>query len=247
MSVPSARQPSSPRLTIGIVTLNAADVLDSALNSVLRHRAPSLEVVVMDGGSTDGTLRILQRHDADIDLWRSGPDAGIYDAMNKLRQMATGDWLLFLGADDELLASPAALLQHCRERDTVYYGDVRIRASGRISGGRFSRYRLMQQNICHQAILYPRGVYKTKPYDLGCGLLADHRYNIELMGSGVPFVHIPEIVSMFNDAGRSAVRDRRFESVKLAAIRASFGWPLYAVKLLRSACVRILKGRHVAP
>jgi glycosyltransferase involved in cell wall biosynthesis len=201
---------------------------------------------VMDGGSTDGTLQILKRHDAGIDLWRSAPDAGIYDAMNKLLQMATGDWLLFIGADDELLASPSALLRHCRQPDTVYYGDVRIRASGRVSGGRFSRYRLMQQNICHQAILYPRSAYKTKAYDLGCGLLADHRYNIELMGSGVPFVHIAETVSLFNDTGRSSAGDPQFEAVKLASIRASFGWPFYAVKRLRSTCVGLFKGRHVA-
>lgn len=244
--LPDTDSPALPRLTIGIVTLNAAAVLERALASVLRHKSPQIELVVLDGGSTDGTQSILQRHDADIDLWRSEPDAGIYDAMNKLLRLATGDWLLFLGADDELLASPQQLLRHCTQPDAVYYGDVRIRASGHISGGRFSRYRLMQQNICHQAILYPRSVYATKAYDLNCGLLADHRYNIELMGSGVPFVHIGETISLFNDTGLSGSGDRRFEAVKLETIRTSFGWPLYAVKRLRSACVRLLKRTHVA-
>ena len=159
--------------------------------------------------------------------------------------MATGDWLLFLGADDELLASPDRLLDLCKRPDAAYYGNVRIRASGRVSGGHFSRYRLMQENICHQSILYPRSAYKRKAYDTGCGLLADHRYNIELMGSGVRFVHVDETISLFNDAGRSAARDLNFEAVKLAAIRSSFGWPFYAIKRLRSACVSLLKGRHV--
>jgi glycosyltransferase involved in cell wall biosynthesis len=236
----------SPRLTIGIVTLNAADVLEAALVSVLRHKCAALELVVMDGGSTDATLQILQRHDAGIDLWRSEPDAGIYDAMNKLLRAATGDWLLFLGADDELLASPQQLLQHCRHPDAVYYGDVRIRSSGQVSGGHFSRYRLMQQNICHQSVLYPRSVYKAKSYDVCCGLLADHRYNIEVMGGGTPFVHIPEVVSVFNDAGRSSTGDQQFEAIKLEAIHASFGWPLYTIKRLRTACVRLLKSAYVA-
>lgn len=246
----TSRQPPEPaqqrRLTVGIVTLDAAEVLERALVSILRHRSPALELVVLDGGSRDGTAQILQRYDADIDLWRSEPDAGIYDAMNKLLQAASGDWLLFLGADDELLASPQHLLQHCKQPDAVYYGDVRIRATGKVSGGRFSRYRMMQQNICHQAILYPRCVYKAKTYDIRCGLLADHKYNIELMGSGTPFEHIAETVSLFNDAGRSGSGDREFEPVKLEAIRASFGWSFYAVKQLRSACVRVLKGTHVA-
>ncbi len=237
---------TSPRLTIGIVTLNAADSLERALASVLRCRSEMLELIVIDGASSDGTLQILQRHDREIDLWRSEPDAGIYDAMNKLLQAASGDWLLFLGADDELLVAPQQLLRYCRRPGTVYYGDVRIRATDQISGGRFSRFRLMQQNICHQAILYPRSIYKTKSYDLGCGLLADHRYNIELMGSGVPFVHIPETVSLFDDAGRSGAGDQRFERIKLAAIRASFGWPFYATKQLRTFCVRLIKGNNVA-
>ncbi len=239
-------RPDTRRITVGIVTYNAADVLEQALASVLERKSAALELVVIDGASIDGTLGILERHEGNIDYWRSEPDAGIYDAMNNLLQAATGDWLLFLGADDELLASPEQLLRHCRQSGTVYYGDVRIRASGQISGGRFSRYRLMQQNICHQAVLYPRSVYKAKRYDVGCGLLADHRYNIELMGSGTPFVHIPEIVSLFNDAGRSGTGDRQFEAVKLEAIRASFGWPLYTIKRLRTACVSLLKGANVA-
>ena len=234
------------RLSIGMVTFNAAPVLERALQSISRHKTSTMELVVVDGASGDGTLDILRRHADGIDHWRSEPDSGIYDAMNKVLKMATGDWLLFLGADDELLASPDRLLARCKHPDAVYYGNVRIRASGQVSGGQFSRYRLMQENICHQSILYPRSAYKHKAYDTGCGLLADHRYNIELMGSGVPFMHVDETISLFNDAGRSSVPDINFESVKLAAIRSSFGWPFYAIKRLRSACVRLLKG-HVSP
>jgi len=239
--------PAGPRrITVGIVTYNAASVLEQALTSVLERKSPALELVVIDGASTDGTVAILERHGSHIDHWRSEPDAGIYDAMNKVLQVARGDWLLFLGADDELLALPERLLTLCTRADAVYYGNVRIRGSGRVSGGRFSRYRLMQENICHQAILYPRSVYKRKTYDTGCGLLADHRYNIELMGSDVPFMHLNETVSVFNDTGRSAARDLGFESIKLAVIRNSFGWPFYALKRLRSACVNLVKGRRVA-
>jgi hypothetical protein len=66
------------------------------------------------------------------------------------------------------------------------------------------------------------------------------------MGSGVPFVHIAETVSVFDDTGRSGAGDQQFEAVKLAAIRASFGWPFYAIKRLRSVMVSLLKGSHVA-
>jgi glycosyltransferase involved in cell wall biosynthesis len=231
----------SRRITVGIVTFNAANVLERALASVLRYKSPRVELVVVDGASNDGTVAILERHHAQIDHWRSEPDAGIYDAMNKVRQAATGDWLLFLGADDELLVSPDRLLDRLTQPDALYYGNVLIEGTDRICGGRFSRYRMMQENICHQAILYPRSSYKTKAYDTHCGILADHRYNIELRGSGIPFIHVDETISRFNDAGRSSAGDPQFEVLKLALIRRSFGLPLYMVKRVRTACVRLLK------
>src|SRR5436309_3049996 len=160
-----AARPHARRITVGMVTYNAADVLEHALGSVLARKSAALELIVMDGASKDGTVEILKRHDCEIDHWRSEPDSGIYDAMNKVLEVATGDWLLFLGADDELLASPEVLLALFERADVVYYGNVRIQATGRISGGRFSRYRLMQENICHQAIFYPREVYQAKRYD----------------------------------------------------------------------------------
>ena len=246
-AVDDASQPArTARITVAMVTFNAAGTLERALESVLRHRSAALELIVMDGGSDDGTLDILRRHESRMAQWRSEPDDGIYDAMNKALQVATGDWLLFLGADDELLAAPEQILPRMSRAEAVYYGDVRIRSSNARSGGRFSKYRLMQENICHQAVLYPKSVYQRKRYDTASGMLADHRYNIELRGSGVPFIYLDEVISRFDDGGRSSVRDPRFEAIKLTAIRDSFGLPLYLTKRARTAVVRLLKSRDVA-
>ena len=233
-------------VTVAMVTFNAAETLERALKSVVQHRSTALELVVMDGGSSDGTLEIIRRYRPAIASWRSEPDGGIYDAMNKAMQLATGDWLMFLGADDELLVAPEQILPRMSRRDAVYYGDVRIRSTDARSGGRFSRYRLMQENICHQAVLYPKSVYRHKRYDTTSGMLADHRYNIELRGSGVPFIHLDKVISRFEDGGRSSVRDPRFEEIKLAAIRECFGLHLYLAKRARTAVVRLLKTRDVA-
>lgn len=229
-----------------MVTFNAVEVIEHALASILRHRSSAVELVVIDGGSTDGTVDILRRYDAQIDYWKSEPDDGIYDAMNKVLEVANGDWLLFLGADDELLASPDTLLPRLVDAETLYHGNVQIAGSDNFWGGRFSRYRLMQENICHQAILYPRSVYRTRRYDTGCGILADHRYNIEVKGSGVRFVHLDLPVSLYNDRGRSSTGDKAFEAVKLVVIRDSFGCPWYLLKRFRNALVRQLKQIHGA-
>lgn len=238
---------NSRRITVGIVTFNAAAFLERALASVLRHKSPLLELVVIDGASVDGTVDILERHDSHIDHWRSTPDAGIYEAMNKVLQVATGDWLLFMGADDELLISTDDLQKTFTREDALYYGNVQIQGTGVISGGKFSRYRLMQENICHQAIFYPRSAYKAKAYDTTSGMMADHRYNIELRGSGVPFIHVDETVSCFNATGRSSAKDLSFEETKLDTIRKSFGLSMYLIKRARTTLVQSLKGHRGTP
>jgi hypothetical protein len=75
-------------------------------------------------------------------------------------------------------------------------------------------------------------------------MLADYRYSIELRGAGTPFIYIDQTISRFDDTGRSSVRDTAFEAVKLAAIRESFGLPLYLLKTGRTGLARILKPRR---
>jgi glycosyltransferase involved in cell wall biosynthesis len=85
--------------SIVIAVMNGAKTLRQTLGSVFTQSYPGWEVIVQDGGSTDGTLDILRGCGNHLD-WRSGPDSGIYDAWNKAAERASGDWVLFLGADD---------------------------------------------------------------------------------------------------------------------------------------------------
>ena len=230
-----------PLISVVTVVRNEAEIIERAIASVARQRRERVEYIVIDGASTDGTLDLICRHDTTIDKWISEPDAGIYDAMNKALQLATGDWLIFLGADDQLLADLDSLSRRFTQANAVYYGNVLIQGCGRVSGGAFSRYRLMQENICHQAVFYPRSAYTSKSYDTRSGMLADHRYNIEIRGGGVPFIHVNETISSFNDAGLSSKGDSGFESIKLAAIRESFGLLFYLTKRARTALVNLVK------
>jgi glycosyltransferase involved in cell wall biosynthesis len=233
-----------PLISVAIVSFNAKPTIQRAIRSVLDQRSRHTELVLVDGGSTDGTLDVIRELAPWPGRWLSEPDRGIYDAMNKAMTMARGDWLLFLGADDELLGPIEELVSVFSDPRAVYYGDVEIRQSGVISGGRFSAYRLMQQNICHQAIFYPRAIYSQRRYDTACGMLADHKYNLELWGSCTPFVYLDRRISRFDDRGASAGGDPRFEAIKLATIRESFGLPMYLLKRCRTAAVRLLKPRR---
>lgn len=105
------------KFSIVIATLNGAETLSGALDSVFTQTYPKWEVVVQDGGSTDSTLDILKHCDARVN-WRSEPDTGVYDAWNKAARRVTGDWALFLGADD-CLVHKNALAQSFRHLATL--------------------------------------------------------------------------------------------------------------------------------
>lgn len=237
----------APRISVLTVVRNGAATLDRAMLSVIEQLDDRIEYVVVDGASTDRSVDIIRSHAPRLARWISEPDRGIYDAMNKALSLARGDWVIFLGADDELKPVLGRMAGELRDPRVVYYGDVEIAATGRISGGVFNRYRLMQENICHQGVFYPRSVFRHKPYALDVGVLADHKYNIEVWGSGLRFIHLPYVVSRYNDAGASSGHQAYFDPIKLATIRSSFGPVFYGVKRVRNALARAWKGRSRGP
>lgn len=100
--------PGKPLITVITVVFNGAATLEHTIRSVIEQTYANVEYIVIDGGSTDATLEILRRYDADIDYWVSEKDAGIYDAMNKGIALAGGDYIGMLNSDD-FFAHPSAL------------------------------------------------------------------------------------------------------------------------------------------
>ena len=89
-----------PLVSVVIAALNGVATLANAIQSVREQTYPNAELIVVDGGFTDGTVEILRRLNNQIDYWTSKPDSGIYDAWNKGVKLATGEWIAFLGSDD---------------------------------------------------------------------------------------------------------------------------------------------------
>jgi len=232
---------SNPTISVGIVVYNGVAHIRSALDSVLKQTYKNIELVVVDGGSEDGTQNVLNEYAQHISVLVCEPDKGIYDAMNKVSSLATGDWLIFLGCDDVLLDSLSSIAIFLARPDTVYYGDVIKRSSGQVYGGRFSKYRLMRHNICHQALFYPKSVYKKYSYSLDYPWLADHAYNFKLVGDAIPFVYAGVTVSIFNDEGGSAFGDANFTRDQIKLIRASLGNMYALIERLRRIGGKLLK------
>ena len=91
-----------PLITFVIAVFNADKTLQQCLDSVTQQTNKNFELVVVDGGSTDGSLDILRSQARHFAYWKSEPDRGVYDAWNKALKQARGEWVCFLGADDYL-------------------------------------------------------------------------------------------------------------------------------------------------
>jgi glycosyltransferase involved in cell wall biosynthesis len=96
------------QITIVVAVLNARKTFERCLDSIFEQDYPNRKLMIVDGGSNDGTVEIIQKYQAELEWWVSEPDKGIYDAWNKALPRINDGWVLFLGADD-ILQSPDVL------------------------------------------------------------------------------------------------------------------------------------------
>lgn len=198
-----------PLFSIIIPTFNVAATLHACLDNIVNQTHGEVEVVLVDGGSTDATLDIAHSYSARLAgrlIIHSGPDKGAYDAMNHGVEMASGAWLLFLGADDTLhdtdtLAQVATFIGEHDPSDLVY-GDVIMRSNSSHYAGAFDLDRLLfERNICHQAIFYRRELFTgIGPYNLRYPLWADWDFNIRCFSNPALITrHMNLVIAHYND------------------------------------------------
>ena len=95
----------TPLISVVTVVFNGAATLEHTIRSVIEQEYRNVEYIIIDGGSTDGTLGIIRKYEDNIDYWVSEKDAGIYDAINKGIGLANGDYYIVVGSDDELFVN----------------------------------------------------------------------------------------------------------------------------------------------
>jgi glycosyltransferase involved in cell wall biosynthesis len=94
---------ATPFISIITATYNAGLCLERLIKSIIPQKTQGIEFIIIDGDSIDGTLSIIKQYQEYVDHFISEPDNGIYDAWNKGIKVATGEWIMFLGADDQLV------------------------------------------------------------------------------------------------------------------------------------------------
>jgi glycosyltransferase involved in cell wall biosynthesis len=183
-----------PKFSIITVTYNAEKVLEDTIQSVIFQTYRNVEYIIVDGASKDHTLEIVNKYHNRINKVISEPDKGLYDAMNKGIQLATGDYLCFLNAgdkfhDSETLQKIVHTLKG-QERPDVIYGETAIVDEEghflhmrRLSTPAHLNWKSFKQGmlVCHQAFFVNRELAINHLYDLQYRFSADFDWCIRIM------------------------------------------------------------------
>lgn len=232
------------KFTIVTVCYNSSQTIANTIQSVLSQNYDNYEYWIIDGASTDSTIEILKSINNKHVKYITEPDKGIYDAMNKALNKAIGDYLLFLGADDILFSSDTLknIENKITDNTSIFYGNVIRTNTGAIYDGEFTKWDWGYKNICHQAIFYPKSIYKNKKYNLEYKLVADWVYNLELLADSVNFRYINEVVSVYNDIdGLSSTKvDEKFLKLRRKLIVNAVGIMPYIWGILNKALNKVI-------
>ncbi len=232
---------NSQLISVILVTYNAEKYLQRCLDSIYSQHYPHIEVVVMDGGSTDGTAAVLQNNAGKLAFWKSEKDGGIYEAMNKALDHARGQWIYFIGADDILTPAFSLMAAELTDPHAIYYGSV-LKA-GQKYLGKMAPYKQAKTGINHQAIIYPASVFSVRRYDTRYRISADHVFNMQCHSDKhYHFIFKDFDIAIFNDTGISSLqKDNVFEKEKAGLILKHFGTAIYLRFLFKRLKERLFR------
>lgn len=199
--------PARPLVSVVTPVLNRRDTLELCLDSVAAQRHPAVEHIVVDGGSTDGTVELLEDRAQRGDLrYVSGPDEGMYDAINTGMRMASGDVLAYLNSDDAWFPWTLEVAVAALRRADLVYGDLlRIdRHPGGTSSLVLQFYRDFDlthythaETLAQPTVVWRREVTdRIGLFDDSYRLLGDCEYWLRAATSGMHLQHVDEVLAV---------------------------------------------------
>ena len=254
-----------PPISIVTPSYNQGNYLEETIHSILEQDYPDLEYIVMDGGSTDGSVDIIRKYEKRIAHWRSGQDAGQSDALRHGFEMATGDIFAWINSDDSLepgaLASVGGFFATHPEVELLY-GNMNFIDAG---GNRiFTAYPLLDLRILtyenhfipQQAMFWRRGLYeKAGGIDPTLRFAMDFDLVVKFLREGARVAKIDQVLANFRvhpEAKSSTIRDVLEKEVNelihrhLPAAAAEPDWRKFLKKMYYRAMRFTLEPRGLA-
>jgi glycosyltransferase involved in cell wall biosynthesis len=198
---------STPLISIIVAVFNGAKMLQQCIDSVAQQTYAKKELIIIDGGSKDGTVDMLEANREQISYWISEPDKGIYNAWNKGLSQAKGEWICFLGADDffwdaQVLERMTAQLQAISPDILVAYGQVMLLSSeGKslfpVGEPWVTINERFKQVMCipHQAVMHRRGLFERYGlFDESFRIAGDYELLLRELKKG-DAIFIPDLIT----------------------------------------------------
>lgn len=192
------------KISIVTVCYNASKAIEETLLSVINQTYEDVEYIVIDGGSTDGTVDIIKKYSDKISYWVSEPDKGIYDAMNKGIDAAMGEWINFMNAgdmftDSNTLELVADSLSNLSDADIVY-GQARfVYEWGSVECPPLPLTELRKHMVfCHQASFVKTSLMRQAHFDVKYRIAGDYNFFYHQYVQNRKFVYIPICVAVYD-------------------------------------------------
>ena len=188
---------TTPFISIIVAVFNGVKTLQQCIDSVAMQTYQNKELIIIDGGSTDGTVELLTANRGKIAYWVSEPDRGIYHAFNKGISHAQGDWICFLGSDDyfwdeRVLERMAPLLERLPEDIRIAYGQIMLvdaeGASLFIQGEPWENIKDQFKDVMcipHQGAMHRSSLFKLRGlFDETFRIAGDYELYLRELGTG---------------------------------------------------------------
>lgn len=224
----------NPLISIITVVFNDVHHIESTIRSVIEQTYDQIEYLIVDGSSTDGTMDIVSKYKKDIDMIVSEPDNGIYDAMNKGLQRATGDYVLFLNSADRLYETDTFERIFSKPGADIYYGETAYYdENDRFLGIRSAittrtlpeklTYRnfLTGMPVAHQSFIVRKEI--APKYDLRYFCSADIDWCIQCLKNGYKIQNTGLVISRYLIGGVSHKNRQKCWRERFEILRIHFG------------------------
>lgn len=203
---------TGPLVSIVTAVFNGAEHIGQTIEAVAEQTYPNIEHIVVDGGSNDGTVDILERYRDTLAYWVSEPDRGVYHAMNKGIDLVTNpeSYILFANSDDHLY-SPQAIQRviDASSGEDLVYGRMILTdgAYSGVVGKRVELDDLATETLCHPATFVRRKVFDSVGrFDTGYAIAADYDHMVRCFAAPVSTRFVDVIVSTMRMGGLSEER-----------------------------------------
>lgn len=201
-----------PKISIITITYNSAKTVEETIKSVVSQNYPNLEYLIIDGGSKDNTLDIVERYRDKISFVISEPDKGISDAFNKGIRYSTGEIIGIINSDDLLMAGALnAIAENYEPEVGVYRGDLFIwndETDETVLAQSSTEYSLRgfkKRSVCHPSTFITKAAYnRYGGYKVDFKYMMDEDMLARLYMNGVPFKHIHMALAKFRLGGATS-------------------------------------------